>query len=175
MAFRIKVLPSEETKEKHEIRDDSRYLNWALNPLTKLMCCVGLPPPSGLTVSSTSTRYLIDFIRILIFFLVFFIQIHLVINICLNSNSVTMSYANGYSSGTVAWNFIIDGCNISFYIVVNHAFLLFLTRPKPWKILTDSIKILEENSTATLEIYKKCRETLTLLMKIVLTTVIIHY
>ena len=171
MALRIQVEPNESKKSESK---NHQTLNWALNPLFKWMCCLGLPPPSESRVFSNTTKYLIALIRILIFVLVFSTHLWLVINICLNAKSVAMSYTNGYSSGAVAWNFIIDAFNFSVYVIVSHACLIFLTQPKHWNVLIKSFQRLEESSTVH-HIYKKCRYTMIYLITYVIVSVCMNY
>lgn len=175
MAFRIQVEPNEESKGSAS-PIHTPNLKWALQPLINWMCCLGLSPPFDSTVSSngqtinSATYYSSHVIRITVFFLVPSIHIWLIINLCLDANAVAMAYTNGYSSGATAWNFIIDAFNFSGYVIVNLVFLIFLTRPKQWKTLTDPFKILEENSTH-IEIYQKCRKMIIHLMILIVITV----
>lgn len=168
MDSKVKVEHSQESRES-DIRNDSLNFVWALKPLTYWMRFLGFRPT--VVSSNGNSSYWHWFILILIFLLVLSMHIALVINICLNAKSVATSYINGYPSGAVACNFIIDGLNLSIYIIVNHAFLIFLTRPKNWKVIKQSFQLLEKNSSATLEIYKKCRKTITVLMISVVVTV----
>ena len=170
MAFRIQVKSNEEHVSKKSENKTLQTFDWALKPLIKWMCCLGQPPPSESGEPSSSTNCLIPFIRIFMFVLVSCIHGWLIINICLNAKSVAMSYTNGYSSGAVAWNFIIDAFNFSVYVIVNHAYLIFLTQPKQWKTLTNSVRMLEENST-TVQIYQKCRNTMINIITFVIISV----
>lgn len=134
------------------IKESSINLNSSLDSLRKWMKLLGVPmPPVTGSFSPFS-----QFIRFFFFTLILLIQLWAIIHTSLNAKNVSVSYANGISTAASSWNFIIDSINFAMHIIGGHVFMLFLTQPKTWENLTNSLKILEDQDTV--DIYQKCRQ-----------------
>lgn len=134
------------------IKEGSITLNSSLDSLRKWMKLIGvpLPPVTG------SFNPFSQFICAIFFTVVLLIHLWLVFHTSFNARTVSVSYSNGISTTASSWNFIIDSINFAMYVISGHVFMLFLTRPKTWKDLINSLKILEDQDT--INIYRKCRQ-----------------
>lgn len=156
-------------RKPNRISIQNSCMNQTLSPLLKWMSCLGVSAPASDSAISAS---LACFIRDLInYLLILAFQFFFVVNNCLDIKTVAKLFAKTYSTEAVSWNFIIDTLNLAIYIIFNHSFLLFKTRTKAWKNLSDTFEMPEAVSSSFFDIDSKCRKTQAVLMSYVVFAV----
>ena len=169
-AVKVQPIQSPKLESQDEIRQSNISFYWSLEPITRLMCLMGVP----LSIDGSICRKnCCRLNRNFCFSLVLFIHSSQMIHMFLNAKSIANSYITGTSSSALSWNFIIESVIVALYAVGGHLSLLLLTRSVTWIDLINSFKRLEENLPFSDDIYPACRQLATKTLIYIISSVII--